>query len=84
MRRTTSLAGSFASLLESQVLSDITFVVQGFHFKAHRAILATRSEYFDAMFSGGFMESKKDEFEVLDVSSEVFENLLIYIYTNQE
>jgi hypothetical protein len=45
----------------SQEFSDITFIVEGKKFHAHKLILSLLSERFKAMFSNGMIESKKSE-----------------------
>lgn len=49
---------------------------------AHKAILASRSEYFRSMFSSGMSESRQKEIELKDVRCSVFQALIEYIYTD--
>ena len=44
---------SMLSLLSSGKHSDVTFVVQGEHIKAHAAILSARSDVFDRLLDCG-------------------------------
>lgn len=62
--------------------SDVTFVVQGSRFPAHRVLLAARSEYFRALLYGGLSESKQEEIS-LDVPVVAFRTLLKYIYSGR-
>ena len=39
-------------LLENEDYTDVAFDVHGLHFVYHRCVLAARSEYFRAQFSG--------------------------------
>ncbi|XP_013782111.1 BTB/POZ domain-containing protein 6-like [Limulus polyphemus] len=69
-------------LQDCHELSDVQFCVgQGNCkkvFKAHRLILAMSSDVFKAMFFGQLKE--KDSVEIVDVSPDVFEYLLMYMY----
>lgn len=77
------LEDSYLRLLESGSFSDITINVGFKPFKAHRAILATRSEYFEAMFKSGLKESFSSVVEIKDVEPRIFEAMLLFIYTNR-
>ncbi|XP_076367937.1 BTB/POZ domain-containing protein 6-A-like [Tachypleus tridentatus] len=63
-------------------LSDVQFCVgQGKCkkvFKAHRLILSMSSDVFKAMFFGQLKE--KDTVEIVDITPDVFEYLLMYMY----
>ena len=61
-------------------LSDVTFTVQGEQFKAHKAILVARSDYFSTMFNCGMTESKSNQIEIPDIEPTVFEALLKFLY----
>lgn len=60
--------------------SDVTFLVEGVKFPAHRNILAARSPYFRALLYGGLSETTKIENE-LKVPLEAFKALLKFVYT---
>jgi hypothetical protein len=45
-----------AAMLEDPRFADVVFRVEETDIAAHKAVLASRSEYFDAMFSSGFRE----------------------------
>ena len=66
----------FSKLFDTQLLSDVQFVVQWKSFSAHLAILAAASPVMAAMFESG--TSTK---EINDVEPEVFEQVLRYLYT---
>jgi len=62
---------------------NITFTfMDGRALKAHRNILAARSEYFKSLFTGGMSEavSKSDEIPVLDANFEHFEAMINFFY----
>ena len=55
--------------------------MDGNEFKAHKLILSARSSVFERMFtSGQFVESKNNRVQIDDISKEVMEPLLQYIY----
>ncbi|VDO75989.1 unnamed protein product [Heligmosomoides polygyrus] len=55
---------------------DVTFIVDGERFHAHRFILATRSEYFRAMLCGGLKESAEAEIKLSETKPLDFRTLL--------
>lgn len=75
--------------------ADVCFIVEDAVFRSHQVILAARSDYFRTRFSRmkGFKESKLEMLETdsgplpvlqeKDLSSETFEKLLEYMYTDQ-
>lgn len=75
--------------------ADVCFIVEDAVFRSHQAILAARSDYFRTRFSRmkGFKESKLELIKMdsgplpvlheKDLSSETFEKLLEYMYTDQ-
>jgi len=50
---------------------------------AHKSILASASEYFEKMFGGGFQESTQDVIEIKDISIDVLNCLIDFIYTKE-
>ena len=82
---TNSFSEQFRTLLENPVHSDITFVIGDGkdEVQAHRAVLAARSDFFNAMFKpGGMSESKKEVIEIQGHSLSTFQRLIEFIYTN--
>jgi hypothetical protein len=84
-------------LVNNRDLSDVTFLVEDKEVFANRAILASRSEYFHAMFySGGMRESiqtceearngipacDRKPIEIKNVSYLAFVKMLEFIYTD--
>jgi len=51
-------------------------------FYSHRFVLAARSEYFRAMFSGSFKESYHQEISLSGISSDCLRALLKFLYTD--
>lgn len=78
------LCQRISALFLQPEFSDVTLVVSGFHFPAHKSILAAGSEYFRAMLFGGMRESHESVVEMGDVSSvPAFKHLLQYVYTGR-
>lgn len=77
------LSENIGNLVLNDDYNDVTFVVQGRSFPAHRVILAARCDYFRALLFGGMKESACHEIPVCDASAEAFEVLLKYIYTGK-
>ena len=63
--------------LNSELYSDITFVVNGKRIPAHRCVLITRSEVLSAMFSRRFTESRMTEVRSHDVGY-LFNCVILY------
>eukprot|EP00252_Welwitschia_mirabilis_P019885 TRINITY_DN4718_c0_g1_i2.p1 TRINITY_DN4718_c0_g1~~TRINITY_DN4718_c0_g1_i2.p1 ORF type:complete len:262 (+),score=45.97 TRINITY_DN4718_c0_g1_i2:115-900(+) len=67
--------------VNSNILSDVTFLVEGRRFYAHRIALLASSDAFRAMFDGGYREKDASDIEIPNISWEVFELMMRYIYT---
>ncbi|PNS16467.1 BTB/POZ and MATH domain-containing protein 6 [Sphaceloma murrayae] len=63
---------------------DVRLRFGGQSFGVHRSILASRSDYFKAMFTGGFMESHQTEITIHETSVRLFEKLLASVYDSTE
>ena len=75
------LSEDIGALYMSDDYSDVTLIVAGQRFNAHKVILAARSEYFRALLFGGLKESTQEEIELKGASLQAFKGLLKYIYT---
>ncbi len=73
----------FLNLNGDKATSDVTIVVEGKKFYAHRLILAARSEYFKKMFYGGFQEETQEIIELKEIGKEAFKTILEYLYGGQ-
>ncbi|KAG5514445.1 hypothetical protein RHGRI_035758 [Rhododendron griersonianum] len=62
-------------------LSDVTFLVEGKRFYAHRICLLASSDAFRAMFDGGYREKDAKDVEIPNIRWDVFELMMRYIYT---
>ncbi len=82
----SSLSDDFRRLINDSSTSDVCFLVEGKEVYAHRAILAVRSEYFQAMlFNGHLSESSNGDIpiDIPDMSYHTFAKVLEYLYTDK-
>lgn len=78
------LSSQASALYRSQEFTDVTFVVEGSKFFAHRVMLAARSEYFRALLYGGMRETNPEtEIELKDTTAPAFDALLKYVYSGK-
>lgn len=78
-----SILDQYEELLNSAKLSDVTIVVGDKKFPAHKAILASRSPVFSAMFEHEMLENKKNVVEISDVHPEIMAEVLRFIYADK-
>lgn len=69
--------------VNSQTLSDVTFIVEGKPFYAHRIALLASSEIFHSMFDGHYREKSASEIPIPNIRYEVFEAMMHCIYTGE-
>lgn len=69
-------------LLDSADGSDVSFVVNGETFPAHRAVLAARSPVFKAQLLGSMADAKMSSITIPDITSVTFKAMLRYMYTD--
>ncbi|XP_030548137.2 ARM REPEAT PROTEIN INTERACTING WITH ABF2 isoform X2 [Rhodamnia argentea] len=67
--------------VNNPTLSDVTFLVEGRRFYAHRICLLASSDAFRAMFDGGYREKDARDIEIPNIRWEVFELMMRFIYT---
>lgn len=67
--------------VNSAQMSDVTFMVDGKEFHAHRIALCASSDAFQAMFSSGYREKDASNIEIPNISWTVFEAMMKCIYT---
>ncbi|XP_062177417.1 ARM REPEAT PROTEIN INTERACTING WITH ABF2 isoform X2 [Alnus glutinosa] len=67
--------------VNSPTLSDVTFLVEGRRFNAHRICLLASSDAFRAMFDGGYREKDARDIEIPNIRWEVFHLMMRFIYT---
>lgn len=61
-------------------LCDISIVIMGKMFRAHKIVLISASPYFEAMFLSGMAESHKDTVVLQNIEPDAFEAILGMIY----
>ena len=81
-REATCLQG-FRDLYESQQLFDITLSVDGHEFGCHRALLASSSDYFRAMFTNNLAERDSQSVVINGVKAVAMEQILNYLYKGE-
>jgi speckle-type POZ protein len=69
-------------LLDRTVGTDVTFLVGGEAFPAHRAVLAARSPVFEAQLLGAMADARVPSITVQDMEPAAFRALLQYMYTD--
>ena len=69
------------SLFKREVLTDTLIKCQGKEFKVHRAVLASQSPVFMAMFEVDMKEKQSGVIEVSDITPEAMSDLVTYLYT---
>lgn len=73
--------GGMAHLRKEGKLCDVSLLVEGEVFPAHRVVLAGSSPYFQAMFTGEMEESRTNSITLHDISPQALSALLDYCYT---
>jgi len=61
--------------------SDVTIKCDGKEFYCHQFLLTARSPVFEAMFKNKMMEQQTRSIDIDDFTSDVVENMLIFIYS---
>jgi speckle-type POZ protein len=78
----SNLHQNLGELLQTETGADITFLVCGESFAAHKNILAARSPVFMAEFFGEMKEKLSHRVEVEGMEAPVFKAMLHFIYTD--
>lgn len=74
---------NFGDLLASKQGADVSFLVAGETFEAHRCVLAARSPVFKAEVFGTMKESTRGAvIRIDDMDAQVFKALLNFVYTD--
>ncbi|XP_071974777.1 kelch repeat and BTB domain-containing protein 4 isoform X3 [Engystomops pustulosus] len=66
--------------MEEQLFADVTIQVEGKEFQLHRLVLSAQSCFFRSMFASNLKESHNRVIQLQDVSANVFQLLVDYIY----
>ncbi|XP_065203503.1 speckle-type POZ protein B-like [Planococcus citri] len=75
------LSDNLASVLENPNFADFSISANGKNYQVHKAILAARSTYFAKMFESGMKENQQNRVEITDVSEDIMDEMLKFIYT---
>ncbi|RLN03492.1 BTB/POZ and MATH domain-containing protein 1-like [Panicum miliaceum] len=70
------------ALLDSADGSDVSFIVDGEEFPAHRVVLAARSPVFKAQLLGNMADAKIPSISLHDITPTTFKTMLRFIYTD--
>ncbi|CAO2654038.1 Nn.00g107710.m01.CDS01 [Neocucurbitaria sp. VM-36] len=77
---TLELKSALASLFESGRYSDLTIVCGGKRYPVHRALLATRSTFFEGACRNGFREAETGVIDLTEDDPEAVEYMVNYFY----
>ena len=72
---------SIYKLYKNKVLTDTAIKCGDKEFKVHRAVLASRSPVFQAMFEVDMKEKQSGVIEVSDITPEAMSDMVTYLYT---
>ena len=78
----TNLHLHFGELLRSRTGADVTFIVSGESFAAHKLILSARSPVFMSEFFGEMKEKYSQRVEIKDMEAPAFGAMLHFIYAD--
>ncbi|XP_057324127.1 speckle-type POZ protein-like [Microplitis mediator] len=79
----SQMVDDIKELYNSKANSDVTVVVGDKEFQAHKLIMMARSPVFSAMFTHEMVEKKSKQVSITDITPEIFEKVLEYIYTDE-
>lgn len=77
----STLLEGLNSLRQKGELLDISLVIEGRIFRAHKAVLSACSDYFRAMFTDNMLEARQNEICLNGFTAKGFHQLLEYAYT---
>lgn len=77
------LANDLERFYQSKINTDVTFFVGDKKFQAHKIILSSRSPVLAAMFTHDMIEKKTSRVLLEDITPEIFEKFLTYMYTDR-
>ncbi|XP_028617137.1 TD and POZ domain-containing protein 4-like [Grammomys surdaster] len=78
-----TLADDLGELWENSLFTDCCLLVGGQEFRVHKAILGARSPVLKAMFEHEIEESLRNHVEIHDLDSQVFKEMMGFIYTGK-
>ncbi|CAI6377085.1 unnamed protein product [Macrosiphum euphorbiae] len=75
---------NFDKMRKNEQLCDIKIIAKnGEEIRAHKAVLAANSKYFNIMFNSQFKESKEFEIQIQDLDPHALNLLIDFIYTSE-
>ncbi|GBN07450.1 hypothetical protein AVEN_124022-1 [Araneus ventricosus] len=77
----SDLKGDLHSMLQDNILCDITLCAESETFRVHRFILSARSPVFRAMLRNDTKDKAKDEI-IIEAAPDTVRHMLLYMYTN--
>jgi len=77
------LSNNFEGLLRDEQFANFWIVCGEETFSCHRAVLASRSSFFRALFNSQMDESKSGKMVVVDMSTDTIRDVLMYIYSGR-
>ena len=72
---------ALAHIWEEQKFTDVDFLIDGQTIPAHKAVLASQSQYFEGMLFGSMREASMNSVELKDVPVPAFRKVLQFAYT---
>ena len=79
----SQLADNMNDLLENGLFSDMALKIGDKKIPVHKAILASRSPVFAAMFQHDLKETKQGYVAITDLELDILEEMLKFIYTGK-
>jgi len=76
-----NLPDNFGKMLETGDFSDVTLSIKGEQIKAHKFLLAARSNVFKAMFEHSLKESETGLVNVEEIDVDTVKHMLQFMYT---
>jgi speckle-type POZ protein len=78
-----TLSVDLKAMLTTGRTSDIALYVGHREFNAHRFVLCARSPYFEGLFASTMRDAAADGHTIPDTEPDVFEQLLLWLYTGE-
>ncbi|XP_043288142.1 uncharacterized protein [Venturia canescens] len=80
----SKIATTMKSMFDTKIFADVIFDFgNNKELFAHRAVLATQSEVFRAMFQSEIADKEISTVKIVDIQFEIFEVFLNYLYTGR-
>ncbi|XP_070568401.1 kelch-like protein 21 [Ptychodera flava] len=83
VNNTKAILSELNEMRKQKILIDAEIQVESQQFACHRAVLASCSDYFKAMFTNEMNEKHCHHITLNQISADIFESLIEFIYTAQ-